>query len=92
MTTEQVAINHRALVAAAAQLERIGYTGDAFRLAEALVRSAVAEGYREIPKPTPLTGPGSSDHARRILIDEIKRELDDRKRKRATVDPNGDTR
>jgi len=91
VSADQLAINHRALRNAAAELERIGYTGDAFRFVEGLIQSVVADGYREIPKPPPLTGRGSSDDVRRALVEQTKRELAERQRQRTAVDPSADT-
>jgi hypothetical protein len=85
VTAQQVAVNHKALMEAAVQLEAAGYQGDAFRFVESLVRSVLADGYREIPKPPPLTGRGSSDDARRAIVEQTKRELADRKRHRTAA-------
>lgn len=63
MTAEQTAVNHRALIAAAAKLERTGYDGDAYRYVEGLVLSVLADGYRPVDKPVPARGPGASRQA-----------------------------
>jgi hypothetical protein len=66
MTAEQTAVNTRALMTAAAKLERIGYDGDAYRFVEGLVLSVLADGYRPLPKPVPLrpTTPASTPAGR----------------------------
>ena len=69
MTVDQTAINHRALIAAAAKLEKAGYDGDAYRFVEGLVLSVLADGYRPLDKPVPRRGPGAS----RAAIDAAKR-------------------
>jgi hypothetical protein len=63
MTVEQTAINHRALIAAADKLNRIGYDGDAYRFVEGLILAVIADGYRPIEKPIPARGTGASRDA-----------------------------
>jgi hypothetical protein len=76
MTAEQTAINTRALMAAAAKVERIGYDGDAYRFVEGLVVSVLADGYRKVEPPPPLHGPTSTEAGRaeaRRLFEEARR-------------------
>jgi len=76
MTPAQVATNNRALIAAAAKLEKAGFTGDSYRFVEALIVSVLDDGFRRIEKPTPR-GPGSTEAGReaaRRLYETTRRE------------------
>jgi hypothetical protein len=62
MTTpeQQVAANHRAVTNLAARLERLGYGGDSHAEAEHIAAELHADGWRALPKPVPVRGPGAS--------------------------------
>jgi hypothetical protein len=63
VTADQTAVNHAALIAAAARLEGAGYDGDSYRFVEGLVVSVLADGYWRLePVPAPR-GPGASRQA-----------------------------
>ncbi len=59
MTAAQVAVNSRALMAAADRLTRAGYDGDAYSFVEGLLGNALADGYRPVEPPPLLRGPGA---------------------------------
>ncbi len=59
MTAAQLAVNARALMAAADRLTRACFDGDAYRFVEHLLVNALADGYRPIEPPAPLRGPGA---------------------------------
>lgn len=82
MTADQTAINNRIVIAAAARLETSGFTGDAYRFCESLLMNALADGYRALPRPVPVRGPG----ARRESIDAALRAT------RAAIDQARDAR
>jgi hypothetical protein len=75
MTTDQIAVNHRALIAAADKLTRTGYDGDAYRFVEGLILAVIADGYRRIEPPVPTRGTGASrtsiDAALRAAADAV---------------------
>ncbi len=60
MTAAQLAVNARALMAAADRLTRAGYDGDAYRFVEHLLVNALADGYRPLEPAPPLRGPGAN--------------------------------
>ena len=55
MTPDQVAVNHKAITAAAERLEARGWQGpDAARFVESLLLDALASGFRRLEPPPPL--------------------------------------
>ncbi len=60
MTAAQLAVNSRALMAAADRLTRAGFDGDAYRFVEHLLVNALADGYRALEPAPPLRGPGAN--------------------------------
>lgn len=72
MTADQLAINSRALMAAAAKLEHAGYDGDAYRFVEGLVLSVLADGYRKADPPPPLRGTHSTAAARAAALEATR--------------------
>lgn len=82
MTADQLAVNSRALIAAAAKLEHAGYDGDSYRFIEGLVLNLLADGYRPVQKPPPLRGPGASRHAIDEALAEAAKAVTDAKHRR----------
>ncbi len=77
MTASQLAVNSRALMAAADRLTRAGYDGDAYRFVEGLLVNALADGYRPVEPPPPLRGPGADPaviaQAKRAAADAVRK-------------------
>lgn len=82
MTADQLAVNSRALIAAAAKLDHAGYDGDAYRFVEGLVVSVLADGYRPVEKPPPMQGPCSTPAARAAALAEAERAVTEAKIRR----------
>ena len=68
MTPTQLAVNSRALMAAADKLTRRGFDGDAYRFVENLIVNLLADGYRPVEPPVPARGPGASRAARKAAL------------------------
>ncbi|HEU5026634.1 MAG TPA: hypothetical protein VFV01_17085 [Spirillospora sp.] len=76
-TEDRVATNHRALMAAAAKLERAGFTGDSYRFVEGLVVNLLADGWRPVEPAPALRGPTSTEAGRRAareIFEQTRRE------------------
>jgi hypothetical protein len=94
MSVEQVAVNAKAIRNLAARLERLGYTGDCHTEAEHIAVNLLADGYRRI-EPIPDLRPATiapDDSPGRREFRQVRAELAQRDRNRATADPNGVTR
>lgn len=80
--TKQIAVNHTALMNMAGRLEALGFTGDAYEVAERLAMNLLADGYRPVGKPVAASGPGASresieaaKEAARAAVDAAKRRI-----------------
>lgn len=83
MTPHQIATNASAVRNLAGQLEALGFTGDAYAVAEKLAVNLLADGYKPVDAPVPVVGPSSTPEARQAALSAARAAVDAAKRKQS---------